>query len=329
MTTDNGIVQWYNGKVDLESTEQNTVWFKYRDIEMEILETSYQQKQSEVFLDRYRIDMKTFTQYNRTDPTIQFPVKRQPNCRREECLREWRFSTPPPLGAIRSYGAAQAWCPFLRAWLETVAGKQALLDFSSAIDSCANGILQEAVISRSDSQAEANWMIQQLRKYKTKPRPEISEFCIHLYTRESFLYRALNQALRDSDHSKLDTLGPLCFLIRSYTHGNNGFVGTVYRGVDLKPEMIASYKQAKGLSRTWPSFISTSKSRKLAEVYGNTLFIITIVNIKYCSPVHAYDVSNISQFPEEEEVLLPAGITFRVIKVEENPDGKNLIEIEV
>ena len=329
MTTDGSIVQWYYGKVDLESKEKSTVWVKYRNIEMEIIETAYQQKQSEVFLEIYRIDLKTFTQYNQTDSTVRLPVKRQPNCRRKECLREGRFSTPPPLSTIRSYGAAQAWCPFLRAWLETVAGKQALIDFSSAIDCCAKGILQEAAFLCENNQKEANKMVQELRTYKTKSRSETSKFCVHLYTRESFLYRALNQALRDGDHSKLGTLGPLCFLMRSYTHGNNGFVGTVYRGVDLQPEMIASYKQAKGLSRTWPSFVSTSKSRELAEVYGNTLFIITIVNIKYCSPVHAYDVSDISQFPNEEEVLLPAGITFRVIKVEENSDGKNIIEIEV
>ena len=36
-----------------------------------------------------------------------------------------------------------------------------------------------------------------------------------------------------------------------------------------------------------------------------------------------------SQFPDEEEVLLSAGVTFRVIEVEENPHGKNIIQIEV
>lgn len=244
-----------------------------------------------MFLDEYRIDFRAFIQYNQTDPTIQFSVKRQPNCHRAGCLREGRLST--------------------------------------AINCCAKGIAQEAAFLCENDQKKANEMAQELRAYKNKSRFEISKFCVHLYTRETFLYRTLNQALRDVDHSKVNTLGPFCFLLQSYTHGNNGFVGTVYRGVDLQPEMIALYKQAKGLIRTWPSFISTSKSQKLAEVYGNTLFIITIVNIKYCAPVNAYDVSDISDFPQEEEVLLPAGITFRVIKVEESPDGKTIIEIEI
>ncbi len=156
-----------------------------------------------------------------------------------------------------------------------------------------------------------------------------AEVCVHLYTRESFLYRVLNTALRDSDHSKIETMGPLCFLIRNYSHVCQGFVGTVYRGLDLSPSTITSYKQAVNMWRTWPSFTSTSKNRKMAEIRGNTLFIITIRPIKFSSAVRAYDISSISQFPSEEEVLLPAGVSFQIINVDQKSYEKNIIEIEI
>jgi hypothetical protein len=329
MTTETGIVQWYYGNKDERSDERIIEWVKYRDIEMEIIEIAYQRRKSEVCLDKYRIDLNKFIQFNRADSTQQFPVKRQTNCRREDCLREERFFSQPSLTSTPSYGSAQAWCPFLSAWLNTPAGKKALFDFSSAIDACIDGILQEAARHCSDSETEAKWMVEQLRACKEKSRRETSKFCVYLYTRESFLYRVLNAALRDGDHSKLDTMGPLCFLIRNYSHTCKPFVGTVYRGVDLSLTTIATYKQAEGMWRTWPSFTSTSKDKKMAEIRGNTLFIITIANVQFSSTVRAYDISEISQFPSEEEVLLPAGISFQVISVNQTSYQKNIIEIKI
>ena len=329
MATNVSIVQWYFGNRSEQSEERLIEWIKYRDIEIEIIEAAYQQRKSEVYLDRYRIDFNSLLQYDRFNSAQQCPVKRQTDCRREDCLREERFFSPPPLTATPSYGSAQAWCPFLSAWQNTRAGKKTLLDFSSSIDACAEGILHEAACTASDSITEANWMVEQLQACEGKSRREIAKVCIHLYTRESFLYRVLNTALRDGDYSKLETMGPLCFLIRSYSHTSKAFIGTVYRGVDLSSATIASYKGAEGMWRTWPSFTSTSKNKMMAEIRGNTLFIITVANIQISSAVRAFDISDISQFPSEEEVLLPAGISFQVIKVDQSSRGKNIIEIKM
>jgi hypothetical protein len=67
----------------------------------------------------------------------------------------------------------------------------------------------------------------------------------------------------------------------------------------------------------------------MAEIRGNTLFIITIANIQFSFPVRACDISDISQFPSEEEVLSPAGISFQIVRVVENPYQKNIIEIKI
>ncbi|CAF1558818.1 unnamed protein product, partial [Adineta steineri] len=155
-----------------------------------------------------------------------------------------------------------------------------------------------------------------------------SKVCIQLYTRESFLYHVLNTALRNNDHSKLNTLGPLCFLMRDYSRSCTEFIGTVYRGVQLPFATIESYKQAIGSWHTWSSYTSTSKDREMAEFRGNTLFIIEITNIKLSVP-RAYDVASISHFPSEEEVLLPAGVSFQVISVEQDLQQKYIIYIKL
>jgi hypothetical protein len=67
----------------------------------------------------------------------------------------------------------------------------------------------------------------------------------------------------------------------------------------------------------------------MAEIFQrNTLFIIEIINMKLSAP-RAYDVGEISQFPNEEEVLLPAGISFQVISVEQDLQQKYIIQIRL
>jgi hypothetical protein len=51
---------------------------------------------------------------------------------------------------------------------------------------------------------------------------------MYLYTKDSFLYDALNKALRQYDFSKLNALDPFTFLISNYSHTDEQFVGTVY-----------------------------------------------------------------------------------------------------
>ncbi|CAF5144565.1 unnamed protein product, partial [Rotaria sp. Silwood1] len=58
---------------------------------------------------------------------------------------------------------------------------------------------------------------------------------------------------------------------------------------------------------SWLCFSSTSKNRSKAEQFGNTLFIIDNETAR-----EGVDISSISAFPDEEEVLLQATITFQV-----------------
>lgn len=52
-------------------------------------------------------------------------------------------------------------------------------------------------------------------------------------------------------------------------------------------------------------------------MYGPTLFVIEITDIKLSAP-RSFDISTLSHYPVEEEVLLPPDITFKIIHVAQN-----------
>ena len=238
--------------------------------------------------------------------------------------RDERFYSQLPSKCVSSHGSALAWCPFLDAWLKSVAGHQALFDFSTALDASIEGIRRESV-----DELETKFIVEHLTSCKGKSRAETAKTALYLYTRESFLYRLLNTALRDEDLTKVETLGPFCFLLRQYSRSCQEFTGTVYRGANFSSETIETYRKSVNAWRTWPSYTSTTKSRPVAELRGNVLFLIKILPIRITSIARAFDITNISQFPSEEEVLLPAGTSFQVVRVDETSSSKCFIEIKI
>jgi hypothetical protein len=334
----NETVLWYyksnvNPWVDASTTDSNLIeWTKYRDVEIDLIEEAYRENKPYVLLDRYRVDFKYFIQIKLNDETKQRPVKRETNSTRKECLRESRFGLTLPLASvsssISSYNHHDAWCPFLTAWFNSSSGKQTFLDFPKCIEACAQGIVREAALHDSNSNAEAAYMAEKIRQCSHKSRTEISVECIHFYTKDSFLYYVLNKALREQDYSKLETLGPLCYMIRNYSRREQDYIGTVYRGTELSYIEIEAYKQHVNEWKSWPAYTSTSKDRQMAEIFGNTLFIIEVTDVKLSSP-RAYDIADISSYPCEKEVLLPAGVSFQILKVEQELSQKYVIYLRV
>jgi hypothetical protein len=306
-------------------------WTKYRDIEIDIIEEAYQQGKADAILDRYRIDLINFIQVRLDNNQKQRPIKREIGENRKECLRENRFYCKPvTISTIptssSSYVTFDSWCPFLKAWFETSKGKRAWLKLSSCIEATAQGIIQEA--REHNSNAEAAYIAEKIRRCSGRSRREATELCIRFYTKDSFLYDALNTALRQCDLSKVDTLGPIAFLLSNYSHSGHEFVGMVYRGVEFTPAEIEAYKQDIGTWKSSPAYTSTSKNRMLAEMYGHTLFAIEITDIKLSAP-RSFDISTLSNYPVEEEVLLPPGTFFRIIDVQQISEEKWIISIRI
>ncbi len=157
-------------------------------------------------------------------------------------------------------------------------------------------------------------MADELIQYQDN-RQKLRECAVRLYTKETFLYKVLNEALRNDDMSKIKTLGPLCFLINSYISQRKTLTEDqiIYRGMTLTDEMINEYSEAVGEDIDWPAFASTTKNRALAEIWGNTLCFITLCRGLF---VHGSDISNISYIPDEEEFLLSVGFVLQVEKVD-------------
>lgn len=181
------------------------------------------------------------------------------------------------------------------------------------------GILEEG--KHLNQEFDAQRMADQLRA--TKNIREIQICAARLYSVESFLYKLVNATLRNKDMSKVDTLGPFCYLLRTHVSDNDDSRDQLlYRGMTLSKEMIDEYKQSVGTEIIWPAFTSTTKDRRVAELFGNTLFIIDITEaFQFRSNISAH-----SNYPHEQEVLLEPDFVFKVDKIERDPrSGKYLI----
>jgi hypothetical protein len=130
----------------------------------------------------------------------------------------------------------------------------------------------------------------------------------------------------DKDHenvwrSKLETLGPFAFLLFyfvSFENLNHRTSRTVYRGAQLSNEMIAQYRraaQSNDSRRSFQAFTSCTRNRTKAEQFGNVLFVINPERrISYRTL--NMDISFLSAYPDEEEILIRPGRAFKIERVE-------------
>ena len=85
---------------------------------------------------------------------------------------------------------------------------------------------------------------------------------------------------------------------------------------------------ALGTWKSWPSYTSTSRDRDVAEMFGNTLFVIEITGPYPTSP-RAFDISSLSYHPEEAEIVIPNGISFQIRSVDQVAEGKYIIHLKI
>lgn len=309
-------------------------WSKYRDIEMELIEEAFQRGDVHVMLDRYRIDFEPLIQVRLDDETKRRQIKRETTSNQQSCVRKDRFTSSiaiTTVDTVPSYGAPDAWCPFLRNWQKTKTGLQACLKLSFCIEACAQGIVKEAALHHGYHITEAAYMAEKLRScwLRTNSKVEVLKCCVGFYTSNSFLYEALNTALRKCDNSKIETFGPLAYLLHEYSRMDKGFSGIVYRGLNLTTTDLQMYERARRQWQTWSAFTSTSKRRDVAELFQtNTLLVIDISNFQL-GVVRGSDITHLSKYPDEEEVLIPAGTNFRVTNIEQDAQQRYIIHIEI
>ncbi|CAF2937646.1 unnamed protein product [Rotaria sp. Silwood2] len=194
------------------------------------------------------------------------------------------------------------------------------------VSAAAEGIIKEG--TRLGKIHEAKSLSQQLLAFKHsgdgkcinyhKIPSEIGEICVNLYTQDSFWYKRINHVLRTVANitlEKVKTLGPFCYLLYYYLLNNSTTdILTVYRSLNLTDKERQKFMSDK-VKLT--SFISTSRSRKVAEFYdGNTLLIIDL-NMQsdmFATKSCGANISSLSAFPVEEEFLIWPGTEFHFVK---------------
>ena len=154
------------------------------------------------------------------------------------------------------------------------------------------------------------------------------------YTRESFIYRLLNKALRTHNIDVLclfyfvtgDLYRQLLKIQRHYYqqhwHEDGRFI-RVFRGQGLAQEELQKLQANVGKSMSLNSFLSTSRDRKVSVSFAkNTLngflpvlFDILVNNRAGGESKPFADISEFSYFHEEQEVLFMLGSIFQITNV--------------
>ncbi|CAF3773421.1 unnamed protein product [Rotaria sp. Silwood1] len=334
-------VEWmWQANLDPWSSSEPAKWNHYSDVEKLIIERAYSNGEERVVLDDYYIDFKASRQISNIDHYRQRPVKREVRKREDKHLREERF-VDPPVSTERLFGGEYGWVsPFvievrrdLNLEPEELPSKKPEM-IQQLVEQAAEGIIKEGKIIRKEE--EAKELANMLREQKNNGIEQVWQCCAYMYSLESFLYKTLNTTMRlvgdkKQEHvwrSKIPTLGPFCLLLWDDPCNKKATTEKIlYRGGNLNREQIAKYEEMAKSEDTYGSFqafTSCSRNRKTMEEFGNTLFIMEVVN------AFTADFVELSEYPNEEEELITPGVSFRVKKVEfDQKINKHLIYLEL
>ncbi|CAF1365989.1 unnamed protein product [Rotaria sp. Silwood1] len=346
---------------NLSDTAQAAEWIPYPTEISSSLENAFRNGFQETFInDTYRIDFIELLEVCIEDPKCRRPIRRCPMTVFREIERKTkldptrceRLSFPLNTTLQCSTGVDTAYhgSQFVRDWLLKFTNGKLDVKFNYIFPALINGLKYEG---RKEPEYIVNDIVRILNSAKDesskmnekKRMKKLQDCCIKLYTKQCYLFRTVNTALRDDDRTKLDTLGPYCYLVYNcigrHIHGhhllelphrNKSHSMTVYRGDSVPHKMIEEYRQAVGRKEEyfkWLSFVSTSADRIVAEYFGlNTLYIIEIE--RHLSMDQYTDLDTNTYFESEREILLKPGTRFRVTKVElDDISGRQMVHIKI
>ena len=177
-------------------------------------------------------------------------------------------------------------------------------------------------------------------KFRENYRPEDA---IRWYTETSFPYKMMNKAFRTE---KFDLIFPFLFFIldlkESLTREHCKLEGkeeklVLYRGSTLRRAEVERLKHMAGELISINGFLSTSRSRPVAEAFsgtvddflGNTGVIFEIeCDLSLLGNMMIFaDVAEFSRKPDEKEVLFDISSVFRLQSIEEDSEGTWILKM--
>jgi hypothetical protein len=156
-----------------------------------------------------------------------------------------------------------------------------------------------------------------------------SSDAIRWYTKDSFLYRFVNKALRTED---IEALFRLRYFIKDlcknlkilfdenfqiYQNSLDEIV--VYRGLTLPIIVIEQLKQSVDKYVSTNGFLSTTFKRDVAEMFGANVIFEIKIETDLNNIIYAY-ISKMSINPSEDEVLFDLGAIFQIKNVQYKDD---------
>jgi hypothetical protein len=159
------------------------------------------------------------------------------------------------------------------------------------------------------------------------------------YTRESFVYRMLNKALRIQN---IELLNLFRFVIgdiyQLFQRNQCQSSAHVYRGQVISTDELNTLQHLMGKFVSISSFFSTSRNRHKAIEFlnnwddSNDLHRILFIINADPHVVKSKPFANVSQFSDndsESEVLFMTGCVFRLMKIDQNDDNIWIIRMQL
>lgn len=178
--------------------------------------------------------------------------------------------------------------------------------------------------------------LERINSYRSQLQTEDKNNAIQHYTENSFVYRLVNTTLRKENVAQVYScryiIKLLCRQLRrehrkfveQYNEKNTKSKSLrVYRGQPLRDEDVQLLRENIDNLISFNGFVSTTKERKVAKVFIDryrekrleSVLIIIDIDMTEEHRVAFADISHLSKFPEEEEILLSIGCIFRVKSV--------------
>lgn len=200
-------------------------------------------------------------------------------------------------------------------------------------------LLIDCLITMEQKESDKNDFIGLAKKFYQDNRSElqvieeferdyVSDRAVWWYTRESFLYRLLNKALRVQD---MDLLFLFRFFIRDLHQQlerlQNSTSIRVYRGQLIALKELEGLKRSVGQLISMNSFLSTSIDRRAAlsfllssSVSGDLQRILFEIDLDPALAVNRpfANITEHSFFAQEQEVLVMLGSIFELIEIKED-----------
>ncbi|CAF1405771.1 unnamed protein product [Adineta steineri] len=152
--------------------------------------------------------------------------------------------------------------------------------------------------------------------------------CIRWYTKDTFVYKLINKALRTEDMEQLYTFR---YFITDLSESLNQEFGKLrnntsslilYRGATMSCDEFNILKTNVGFLISTNSYFSTSRLQEIAEIYvgsndSTSVGVLFEVECDLTKNIIIADVADLSEIPDEAECLFNLGTTFEIVSIQE------------